>query len=310
MKRHSLMALAIVLLLVGITGCGEKEEAVKETDTTGLLAEQFEKSDIVRSSEVSLFEGESLYEHINGGAEVYHLYGFIEVATAYYKRGETEVLTDIYKFDNSDNAYGLYTTLRPENPSSHNLGVEGFSTSSSMAFVKGEYIVKITGYDETEGTSGVLSHLAKFLDGDIAGTTDYPDLFSKFPTEYLVPYSDKITAESFLGLRGADHVYSQKYAIDEDTLTFFLASDDAHKKLETIAAQLREGRESFSVSANLPFSDDQSMTSAYDLKTGVVDSYHGNIVVGPKSGFLAGVINLHDSETCKEQITDWLNSLP
>ncbi len=310
MKRFCLTALAAALLLAGITGCGEKEKAVKESETTGLLVEQFEKSDIARSSEVRLFEGEALFEHINGGAEVYHLYGFIEVATAYYKRGETEVLADIYRFDNADNAYGLYTTLRPENPSTHRLGVEGFSTSSTIVFVKGEYVVKITGYDESEETAGVMNPLAKHFDRLLTGSTDRPEMFSKFPTEFSVPRSDKIIAESFLGLRGANHVYSQKYAIDNDTLTLFLAADDAHKTLETIAAQLREGRERFAVSADLPFSADQSLTSAHDLKTGVVDSYYGKIVVGPKDGFLAGVINMSDSEKCKKHVIDWLNSLP
>jgi hypothetical protein len=73
-----------------------------------------------------VFVGDSLWEYINGGAELYHTYEFVDVATAYYLQDSTEIVVDIYRFATPDDAYGMYTQLRPGGPGTMNYGIEGF----------------------------------------------------------------------------------------------------------------------------------------------------------------------------------------
>ena len=55
-----------------------------------------------------------------------------------------------------------------------NLGVEGFAAAGSAVFVKGEYVAKLTGYDNSEATGTVISLMAHTLDSLIPGRTANP----------------------------------------------------------------------------------------------------------------------------------------
>ena len=146
MRKMLLFSISIALLL--LAACSSQDSEVDKITTADFLPVAIEETGVTRSSEVRIFADTLLWEYINGGAELYHQYGFAEVATADYRRGQTEIVADVFRFETPEGAYGLYTAMRPDHPAVVPFGIEGFKSGSSMDYIKGSFLVRLTGYDE------------------------------------------------------------------------------------------------------------------------------------------------------------------
>ena len=87
-----------------VTGAREKETVSEQAVNPPLPADEAEGWR--PSGSPTVFQGESLYEHINGGADIYYEYGFVEVALEYYGNGDKEVSVEIYRMDDAAAAFG------------------------------------------------------------------------------------------------------------------------------------------------------------------------------------------------------------
>ncbi|MCP4583045.1 MAG: hypothetical protein GY839_15660 [candidate division Zixibacteria bacterium] len=294
--------LTIAILLVSgilIFACGDSKKATVKVDPADYLIQKFDQNGIERVSEVRRFIGETLYEYINGGAEIYHLYDFIEVVTADYKVGETEIVADIYSFENPDLAYGMFSTLRPLTPAPIGLGVEGFSFGSSLDFVKGNYIIRIIGYDETSETASAIEKLSNQLNSLVPGRTSKPERFAVFPQKDRIDFTEKIHAQSFLGQKALTDIYSMNFQIESDTITLFLSDDKGGGKFKQWFEAIEYDEASMKAAKSLPFDQPKALM--------IEDSYYGTIVAGLKNDNLIGIIGYKDQH--KDFLLEWVNSL-
>ncbi|MCX6826263.1 MAG: hypothetical protein NTV06_03190 [candidate division Zixibacteria bacterium] len=278
-------------------GCGKKGE--ETLSARQFLPDKIEGADLVRSSDIRIFAGQILWEYIAGGAEIYQQYNFIEVATANYKSGASELVADIYRFDNDIDAYGLYTIFRPEKLSLARIGTEGFTGPGSVIFVKGAYLVRLLGYEESETTNRALATLAGEIDKILPGDKKHPGAFSLFPDSSVIGSTDKYYSQAFLDYKFLPCFFSQKYLLDGDTVTLFFSSDQTGEKylqwLESASA----------IKKAEPAPDSLSYDSA---KVFIVDDYlYGRIIAGLKKGRLLGMVKYN--ETHKRFLANWLDSL-
>jgi hypothetical protein len=300
MKKYEVLVLSIIFSVVLIMACGGSKKAPGDLRAANYFPQKIEPFDIERKSEIRTFVGDSLYEYINGGAEIYHLYDFIEVATADYRCKQTEIVVDIYRFDNADDAYGLYSMIRPNDPRIVQFGVEGFVSTLSLDFVKGSFLVRLVGYDESSKTELVIDNLAKRLNELIPGTTNPPAMFSLLPLENKIRATDKYYSGSFLGRKFMTCVYSQDYILEGDTLTLFLTADDSDNKFRQWSEIAVTDDKIRNALKGLSYDDENVFM--------IIDNYYGKIVAGLKSGRLLGVVNYNEKH--KAFLTVWLNSLP
>lgn len=305
MKAYGYGLPMILLFCVIVISCGGDKQktdniATDEQTTISYLPEKIDGTDIERSSKAQLFAGESLYEYIDGGAEQYHEYGFVEVATAYYKSGESEVIVDIYRFDNPDDAYGLYSVLRPDGATVAPLAVEGYASRSSLDYVKGSYMVRLTGYDDSDETGKMLAALGEDLDERLPGKTDKPVMFALFPADNRVAASDKIIANGFMSTEFLKNVYTVSYDLKGDTVRLFLVVDKAGALFDTWVD-------------SLGMRDPKSSNLIERMAEGVVlfrlrSQQHGKAAVASTGNWLAGAINIDDAQ--EKFYKDWLLTLP
>jgi hypothetical protein len=237
-----------------------------------------------------------LWEYINGGAELYHLYGFVKVTTADYMADDREYILDIYEFDHSDNAFGLYSAIRPEGAEALSMGVAGFVTGSSLELLKGKYLFRITVFEESDETQSAMRAAAAEIEPKLAGTNEIPALFGSFPSENVVAGSEQIHAESYLGFQSLDHVYARKYAVGPDTVTIFMMSDGTHESLEELAGHTA--------------TTDQAISSDLPLQRPVAldHSYYGRIIAGLNGDMMVGLIGGGDQALAF--FSDWLSAAP
>jgi len=92
------------------------------------------------------YVGGALYEHINGGAELFHEYGFVVARVGYYRNGEKEILVEIYEMASPAAAHALYRFTR--NPEATRLGAPytGSTYDLYLEAVQGQEYLKLAGH--------------------------------------------------------------------------------------------------------------------------------------------------------------------
>jgi len=293
-SKSILLVTAVVTIL--LLSCGGEKQPAEISRSADFLISQVDSLNLQRTSEIRVFVGDSLWEYINGGAELYHAYGFSEVSTAYYEQAGTEIVVDVYQFETDLGAFGLFSMLRPDNATNPGYGIDGFASETNIVFVKGVYVAMLTGFELSENVTTAITRAAPIFEQLLPGTTNRPAMFERFPGENVVMPSDKVYADSFMGQASLRDVFVQKYALGEDTLMLFATFDSSGAKFIDWKEQTAQ---KLQVAEDLPY--DEGMV----IK--IADNYYGNIVAGLKDGTLTGIVGYRDSQ--REFLTAWLISL-
>jgi hypothetical protein len=299
MKRHHVISGLILLVALSLLACGKGSDRPPAQGLAAYFPDRIDTEGLEKSSEIRTFVGDSLWEYIDGGAELYHTFGFTKVSTADYQSSDVELVLDLYEFSTSEGAYGLYSMLRPDNPELVPLGVEGFVTGSSLDFVKGSVLARVIGFDESPSTGEAIRGLATQSAALLPGTSDKPAMFGLFPPQGVIANTDKIIGESFLGQAFLKMVYTRDYAVDSDTLTLFLSNDPNGEALASWFTQVSEQEKSPVALVDLPFDEHYSLL--------VANPYYGDILAGLRNGKLAGVIKFSGRHF--KFVCDWLGTI-
>lgn len=288
--------LVVVLAACGLTGCGEeKAPEQKKTEVSTPAPQVTGWGNPVEASEPQHFDRDSLWQYNDGEAELYLSYGFVELVTSDFKDGDVEMIADRFRFDSPEHAYGLYSMMRPDDPQIAPLGVEGYFTGVTVEFVKGDQVISLTAFEESEATSHALQVLSLHFDSLTEGTTEHPARFALFPADSAVPHSDKIVAVDYLGQAGINDVYTMEYTLNDEPVTLFLADDKAGSKY---LAWSKEPQTHLSVPSGLPF---DGYSFAFP------NEYYGTVLVGLRSGYLVGMVGYRDEWA--PFMKAWLESL-
>jgi hypothetical protein len=100
----------------------------------------------VMKEPVTLYNSDTLFDHINGEAELYFPYGFDMLATATYlnkKNPDVWVVVDVYRMRSLLDAFGIYSNYRKADAAEIMIGAGGFISSSQLMFYQDRYFVRI-----------------------------------------------------------------------------------------------------------------------------------------------------------------------
>jgi hypothetical protein len=154
------------------------------------------------------YRGENLYEYINGGAEIYHEYGFVQVVTQDYANDSGKSISvEIYQMVSPTSAYGMYTFKTDSKGKKILVGSDAQLADYYMNFWQGSFLITLTGFDETEETQKGLLDIAKRVVSRLPAGGEKPRIVSCLPEEDLVNESYKYFV-GFLGLRNSHPFFS------------------------------------------------------------------------------------------------------
>jgi hypothetical protein len=132
-----------------------------------------------------LYKGEDLYLYIDGGAEIYHEYGFKQVLVQDYKSAAGKSLTlEIFEMANSECAFGIYTFKSSGKGKTIGVGQDGQLEEYYLNFWKGNILVTLTGFDSSPEVIQGLLLTAKSVDAKIGTQGRRPSLVEIFPKEW------------------------------------------------------------------------------------------------------------------------------
>ncbi|MFH2055118.1 MAG: DUF6599 family protein [bacterium] len=293
---YRLLSLVLIAIAMGliIAACGGEPAEQETSPVAGFFPAKLAAVDLERNSSIDTHIGDSLYSYIDGGAELYHEYGFELVSTASYALAETDIILDVYQFADAVGAYGLYSRLRPDWPESANLGIESFASPTSIDFVKGKYLVRLTTFEASEALAVAMQKLGQSVEQGLQGTVELPPLFSRFPDRVVIPSSRQYYAIDYLGHDFLDEVYACAYSWGEKEFTLFLTEDANGQKLAKFG--VLPGIEKTDAS---PFPGGESLV--------LNDDYYGQIIAARVGDYLVGIINF--STGLEQLIAEWGDSL-
>jgi hypothetical protein len=125
------------------------------------------------------FNGESLFEAIDGAAEVYLEYGFVAMARSSYSRKKQTLDIEIYKMADPDAAFGILSNMNDEPPANPVNGSIVILKSYYGMAVKGSYYIIVTEPAGKGGLEDVITRLITDITGRIRENTIIPELISR-----------------------------------------------------------------------------------------------------------------------------------
>lgn len=155
----------------------------KEPDLTQLLPLSITGWE--RTEDDNYYNEESLYNYINGGAELYISYGFKNVISRRYsKNGNSPIAVEIFDMMNSKNAYGVFTHVREETDESYGQGSQVYE--DAILFWKARFYVSVVSLDGSEEAQAAIRKIAEYIDNSISENGELPGVIKIIPEKGLV----------------------------------------------------------------------------------------------------------------------------
>jgi hypothetical protein len=179
----------------------------------------------------------NLWDYINGAADIYLAYNFIDLHVAEYKKGKNVIKIEVYKHSDQTMAFGIYSTERSPSFNFQNLGSQGYITSDgAINFFKGGYYVKIRTYSKNESTMKSAESLAQIVADLIPGKSEMPSALSLFPSTGKKANEETYINESVLGHKFLSNAYKTNYEAGNEVFSIFIlenkTTEESHKIIE------------------------------------------------------------------------------
>ncbi len=236
------------------------------------------------SEDVQTFVPKTLYEYIDGAADLYLTYDFEELKVGEYSNDKkASVTVEIYRQKSPTLAFGVYSQERPSNPSLLSMGAQGYVDDNLLNFLSGSYYVKINSYNTGAADREILQTFAKKVLENLDEKGTLPPILSSFPEEGKNKNSEKFSARNFLGYSFLYSAFTAEYELSGKKFKLFLIqTGDKNECKNMIQKYLQQTK-----------SPDREVNEG---RYTISDPHHGVIDLYWKGNFVWGVLDLSDSD--------------
>jgi hypothetical protein len=141
-------------------------------------------NDFQLTGDPEIYKGDDLYNLLNGGADVFFEYGFVQAIVADYKNTSGQKLqVEIYEMVDSHASYGIYSLQDIVDNKPDNLGDEGQIVKSNAFFIKGKYVVRLSGTFPEGEEEFILKQISENISSKIKVTGGKPLIIQLLPVQ-------------------------------------------------------------------------------------------------------------------------------
>ena len=178
------------------------------------------------------FSADNLFEYMDGNAEGYLLYHFVQMSGINCQSGEDTLIVDVSQMENAEWAYGMFASNRDPRVPVEKIGTQAQIVPRRAILVKDKYFVEIGSSREQ---ADVLRQVVRAMEKRIPGSSEPPEALAWFPRENLVPGSVRMVPESVLGIGALKRGYIAEYAYGKA----FLAKETSPESAAEVMNKLR-----------------------------------------------------------------------
>jgi hypothetical protein len=252
----------------------------------------------VMDGKPALFTEETLFDHINGEAELYFPYGFDALATARYKKNDaqgSELMVDVYRMGSLLDAFGIWSNYRKADAPGCNLGADCVLSSSQMLFYQERYFVRLQATGTPTPGQDVFLACGRAISTKLPPGKDRPGELEIFRVRGVVPKTERYLPQSVLGYPFFRRGMTAEANLNGERAQVFVVFEDfaaaARKAFDQYLASLKEeGRE-----AKLSGKEGRISLESND-------PLYGKVIVEQSDRYLIGAIRLKDSAAAKPVI--------
>jgi len=288
-----------------------------------------------------IYTKKSLFEHIDGQAELFFKYGFQRSVFTIYQNRENsdhQIELDIYDMGNVLQAFGIFSRFRAEDRVL-GIGLDSYLDDQSALFYKGKYFVMLY---STESNPSVLKQFSMAVSLKITDHSPPPKEIGYFPKNGSKPGSIQYFPEGLLGYqflkRGFQGTYVEKVKAeveDKDKVKVEVKAEDKDKgkveakvEVENKEKPKPEGKEFHLLLAI--FKNPQEAISALKVfrdnlyKKGKIDRgspspfgsnalkgedpYQGRVIIVQKGQYLLGIAGFEKEKTVEDHFKEFIRN--
>jgi hypothetical protein len=297
--RHSTPLLIVLVLLVCPYVRGETASSAQ-----AIIKETVPVPGWKSEGEVYVFNPSNLYTYINGAADFFIAYGFVELAGANYTpidSGKDAITVDIYDMGNPLNAFGVFQSRRDDALPSLNIGTASLGADGYLVFYKDRYYVEIQALI-TEKETAVIQTTAQSVAEHIPGDNAIPMELSFFPEKNKIAGSERYIRGGILGHAFLDRGIVCGYRMGTERASTFIAfvpsSKDAIRTVEIYRKFLQGSGKQCS---SLDGFGEQGFASE--------EPYHKNIIIAGEGAFVVGVYDITSVKKGTQLLKDVIKTL-
>ncbi|MGO9119707.1 MAG: DUF6599 family protein [Desulfomonilaceae bacterium] len=260
------------------------------------------------------FTRETLFEHIDGQADLFLQYGFERSVLAIYRKensSEDKIDVDIYDMGNSLQAFGVFSRFR-QDESPAEIGLDSYLADNYAIFYKGKYFVVLQATDANPST---LKELAKEIESRILDKSLPPKEIAYFPNTGLKPGSIEYFPDGLLGHQFLKRGFKASYEEnDKTTADAKTTAEDRNSHLflsifenpQEAMNAMRLFREYLSKKGKIA----EGIPTQFgpDALVGV-DPYQGKIVVAQKGPCLVGAVGFEQDREGERRLAELMKEI-
>jgi hypothetical protein len=173
MRNNTVVTLTLFLALtVNIV-------VAQETRLHDLLPDPSELKGWHFSREAECYEGDKLFDLINGGADLFYEYAFVNVINAQYRKDNgSKIQLEIYEMDSDSSAYGIFSSIYYSSEVVTDIGLYSVINEQYISFVKGRYYVNIAWILRKDANLESLELFARNVERNIQQPGKLPSLLN------------------------------------------------------------------------------------------------------------------------------------
>ena len=252
----------------------------------------------VMDDKPALFTEETLFDHINGEAELYFPYGFDALATARYVKKDapgSELMVDVYRMGSLLDAFGIWSNYRKADAPGCAVGADCVLSSSQMLFYQDRYFVRLQATGTPTPGQDVFLACGRALSRNLPAGKGRPGELEFFHVHGVVPKTERYLPQSVLGYPFFRRGMTAEANLNGERAQVFVVFEDsaaaARKAFDQYLASLKE--------AGL-----EAKRSGKEGRISLegVDPLYGKVIVEQSGRYLIGAIRLKDAAAAKPVI--------
>ena len=178
MHRDPFLAATVAIGTLALAACGGPEP--REASITDLAPVTGEVEGWAPIAEAQVFEGEDLFELINGGAEIYHEFGFRQALAQDFTGPDQRLIAlEVFEMMDSAAAYGTYSFKISGSGRTLEVGDEAMLEDYYLNFRGGQYVVTLTGMSDDEITMQGITRIARAIAENIQIEGEVPAIVAE-----------------------------------------------------------------------------------------------------------------------------------
>ncbi|MFQ6082025.1 MAG: DUF6599 family protein [Candidatus Aminicenantia bacterium] len=248
------------------------------------------------------FYPETLYEYINGGAEIYLTYNFQKLIVADYTRNrKSSLIVEIYDMGNEKNCFGIYSVERFPESNFISVGNQGYLDGESLNFIINRFYIKLLCYDCGNQAEQYLKFFAEGIVNLIKEKGNLPQMLNFFPQQGLIKNSEKFILRNFLGFKFLRNGYIAEYELNGSKFNVYIIEGENKKDAQNMYDQFKSYLKENNEIESIQISDYEGFIAQ--------DVYYKKIMLVKVERYLCGILGLENMATGKKSLLNTISNI-